>query len=142
VPGALPTVGEPGPGGTSGTPSSTTPGALPTVGEPDPEPGEPTCGAGVQTGTACNPAADTEPCVRTSRTCECGGDATWTCSSNTGAGGAGPGPFGGAGGAAGPDTPGAGGSAPVDPGAGGSPPATVELDCDATMPSSGGMTYS
>lgn len=45
------------------------------------------CKAGVRTGDACDPAVDTALCVRSTRDCTCGKDATWTCTNKTVPGG-------------------------------------------------------
>lgn len=52
-----------------------------------------TCVSGVQTGTTCNPVADTAVCVRSNRTCTCGVDSSqWSCvTTDGGAGGGGAG---------------------------------------------------
>lgn len=47
------------------------------------------CIPGVDTGDGCNPTVDTTVCVRSTRTCECGADGTWTCTPLDGQGGAG-----------------------------------------------------
>ncbi len=112
-------VGGSGPGG-SGTGGSGTGGS---------DIGEPTCVSGIQTGSQCNPRADTEACVRSDRTCLCGADSTWTCTPNSGTGGSGAGGSGtggtGTGGAEAGGT-GEGGSGEAGtPGVGGAPPGST-----------------
>lgn len=68
-----------GGGGSSG-------GTEPTAGSSG---GVSTCVPGVETGDQCDPAVDTAECVRSTRTCTCGSDALWACTSSGGQGGTG-----------------------------------------------------
>jgi hypothetical protein len=85
--GLPPTGGGPAAGGspteTGSGGTSPTSGGAPTQGaggtiaiQPG---GDSTCVPGVDTGDACSPGVDTEPCVRSTRTCECGADSKWAC---------------------------------------------------------------
>ncbi len=72
------TVGGSSSGGTSTGGATTVTGGVSSVGGSGGV-GQGTCAPGIDTGDECNPAADTEPCERSTRTCVCGSDERWAC---------------------------------------------------------------
>jgi len=62
-------------GGSDSSSTSKSTGTTPATGS--------SCIQGINTGSPCDPEIDTEVCERSTRTCTCGDDSTWTCTPKT-----------------------------------------------------------